>query len=82
MTHQETLRNAGQPLATATKVLILCHGRGTSSADILSLAPHFHVAEYALLAPQASQRTWYPNSFLAPPTASRPAVRYTTWLSG
>ncbi|WP_460553941.1 alpha/beta hydrolase [Hymenobacter daeguensis] len=70
--HQETLRTAGQPLATATKALIMLHGRGASAADILSLAPHLQVADYALLAPQASQSTWYPNSFLAPPAQNEP----------
>ena len=73
--HQETLRTAGPPLATAAKALILLHGRGGSAADILSLAPHLHVKEYALLAPQATQSTWYPNSFLAPPAQNEP------WLS-
>jgi phospholipase/carboxylesterase len=73
--HQETLRTAGQPLTTATKALILLHGRGASAADILSLAPHLNVADYALLAPQATQSTWYPNSFLAPPAQNEP------WLS-
>jgi phospholipase/carboxylesterase len=75
MMHQEPLRTAGQPLATASKALILLHGRGASAADILSLAPHLNVADYALLAPQATQSTWYPNSFLAPPGQNEP------WLS-
>lgn len=70
--HQDPIRTAGQPLATATKALIMLHGRGGSAADILSLAPHLHVQEYALLAPQATQSTWYPNSFLAPPAQNEP----------
>jgi phospholipase/carboxylesterase len=73
--HQEPLRTAGHPLATATKALIMLHGRGASAADILSLAPHLNVPDYALLAPQATQGTWYPNSFLAPPPQNEP------WLS-
>jgi phospholipase/carboxylesterase len=72
MMHQETLCTAGQPLAKAAKALIMLHGRGGSAADILSLAPHLHVADYALLAPQATQSTWYPNSFLAPPAQNEP----------
>jgi phospholipase/carboxylesterase len=70
--HQEPFRTAGQPLATAAKALIMLHGRGGSAADILSLAPHLHVQNYALLAPQATQSTWYPNSFLAPPPQNEP----------
>jgi len=70
--HQEPLRTAGQPLATAARALILLHGRGGSAPDILSLAAHLHVPDFALLAPQATQGTWYPNSFLAPPAQNEP----------
>lgn len=63
---------AGQPLATATKALILLHGRGGSAADILSLARYLPVAAYALLAPQATGHTWYPQSFLAPLASNEP----------
>ena len=70
--NQATLRTAGQPLGTATKALILLHGRGGSAADILSLATHLHVADFALLAPQAPGGSWYPQSFLAPPAQNEP----------
>jgi phospholipase/carboxylesterase len=73
--HQESIRTAGQPLGAASKALIMLHGRGGSAADILSLGRHLHVSAYALLAPQASQNTWYPQSFLAPPARNEP------WLS-
>ena len=33
------------------------------------------MADFALLAPQATQHTWYPFSFLAPPAQNEP------WLS-
>lgn len=72
--HQQPFRTAGVPLATATKALILLHGRGGSAADILSLAPHLHVSDFALLAPQATQNTWYPFSFLAPPGQNEPGL--------
>ncbi|WP_022823687.1 alpha/beta hydrolase [Hymenobacter norwichensis] len=71
---QPTVHTAGQPLATATNALILVHGRGGSAADILSLANHLHVQDFALLAPQAAQNTWYPNSFLAPPAQNEPSL--------
>lgn len=73
--HQEPLRTAGLALATAPKALILVHGRGGSAADIISLASYLHVPDFALLAPQATQNTWYPYSFLASPTQNEP------WLS-
>jgi phospholipase/carboxylesterase len=72
--NQATLRTAGQPLGTATKALILLHGRGGSAADILSLAAHLHVADFTLLAPQAPGNTWYPHSFLAPLAQNEPAL--------
>jgi phospholipase/carboxylesterase len=70
--NQATLRTAGQPLGTATKALLLLHGRGGSAADILSLAAHLRVAGFALLAPQAPGGSWYPQSFLAPPAQNEP----------
>jgi phospholipase/carboxylesterase len=41
----------------------------------LSLANYLNVAQFTLLAPQATGNTWYPNSFLAPPFTNEP------WLS-
>ena len=70
--HQEPLRTAGQSLNNASKALILLHGRGGSADDILSLARHLHVPDFALLAPQATQSSWYPKSFLAPLTQNEP----------
>ena len=58
-----------------TKVLILVHGRGGNAEDILSLSAHLNVAEFALLAPQATNNTWYPYSFMEQPTHNEP------WLS-
>lgn len=70
--HQYKIVTAGKPLHEAKKALIMIHGRGASAADILSLAPHLNVADYALLAPQATGHTWYPHSFLTPPSQNEP----------
>ena len=64
--HDAPIILAGQPLATTSKALILLHGRGGSAADILSLTRYLPVADYALLAPQATGYTWYPQSCFAP----------------
>ncbi|MGI4886047.1 MAG: alpha/beta hydrolase [Janthinobacterium lividum] len=72
--HQEPFRTAGPALATAAKALIMLHGRGAGAADILALAAHLHVPGFALLAPQATQSTWYPHSFLAPPAQNEPGL--------
>ncbi|MGE7774939.1 alpha/beta hydrolase [Chitinophaga sp. NPDC101104] len=73
--HTENIVTAGKPLSEATKALIMVHGRGGSAEDILSLAAHLSVKDFALLAPQATNNTWYPQSFLAPPDQNEP------WLS-
>lgn len=72
--HQKKFITAGRKLADAKKVLIMLHGRGASAEDILSLADYLDVKDYALIAPQASQHTWYPYSFLAPPAQNEPGL--------
>jgi phospholipase/carboxylesterase len=64
---------AGIPLNEAKKALVMIHGRGASAADILSLAKYLDVDDYALLAPQAVNNSWYPYSFLAPLQQNEPA---------
>ena len=54
---------------------MLLHGRGASAADILSLGGAFAPEGWAMLAPEAADRTWYPHSFLAPRQQNEP------WLS-
>lgn len=73
--HTKQIISQGKSLAEASKALILLHGRGASAADILTLAPYLQVEEFALLAPQATNHTWYPYSFMAPHQANEP------WLS-
>jgi phospholipase/carboxylesterase len=63
---------AGIPVAKAAKALIMLHGRGASAEDIISLAAHLNVKDYALLAPQAAGNTWYPYSFIAPVANNEP----------
>ena len=65
---------AGIPLSTAKKALIMIHGRGAGANDILSLARHLNVSDFALVAPQASGNTWYPYSFLAPKSQNEPSL--------
>lgn len=73
--HKKNIVSAGKPLAAADKVLILLHGRGGSAEDILGLAEHLSVKDFALLAPQATNSSWYPYSFMAPVEQNEP------WLS-
>ncbi|CAH0187019.1 dienelactone hydrolase family protein [Chryseobacterium sp. Bi04] len=75
MSHILNIKTAGIPLKQAEKALIMIHGRGGSAQDILSLSQHLNVKDYALLAPQALNHTWYPYSFIAPVDQNEP------WLS-
>ena len=72
MTHQFDINQGGLPLGKAKKVLIMLHGRGATASGILDLAPHLNVGDYSLLAPQATNQTWYPFSFLVPPQRNQP----------
>lgn len=56
---------AGLPVAKAKKAAIFIHGRGATAESIVTLAPYLNLAEFALFAPQAPQRTWYPFGFMA-----------------
>ena len=73
--HTKNIVAAGQPITSESKVLILLHGRGATAEDILSLSHYLNVKDFALLAPQATNNSWYPQSFLAPPAQNEP------WLS-
>lgn len=67
------LVTAGVPLEEATKVMVMVHGRGGSARDILSLSEHIERRdEFAFVAPEAHQNTWYPYSFLQPMAQNEP----------
>ena len=66
--------HAGPPIEEARIVAIMLHGRGASAEDILGLASEFAARDVAYLAPQAANRTWYSNSFLAPIPQNEPGL--------
>jgi glyoxalase family protein len=74
--HQgEPIVRLGAGPGEARAALILVHGRGGSTDDILGLARPLWREGFAYLAPAAAGHTWYPQSFLAPLDANEP------WLS-
>jgi len=73
-THQKQLITAGVPLSTAQKAMVMIHGRGGTAADILSLQRFLNVEDFALVAPQATNSSWYPYSFMAPENQNQPAL--------
>lgn len=57
----------------AEAAMILIHGRGATAQSILTLADEFDTdKKLTLRAPQASQNTWYPYSFMAPSENNEP----------
>ena len=62
----------GLSLNKAKKALIMIHGRGADAHDIIAVARYLKVDDFALVAPQAENRTWYPHSFLVPIQQNEP----------
>lgn len=73
--HNYQILEKGKPLHQAAKAIILLHGRGASAKDIIGLADMFCDDSFYMAAPQATNHTWYPYSFLAPEAQNEP------WLS-
>lgn len=63
--HHKNFIKGGKDIEEAGKALVMLHGRGSNPYDILSLAQHLNVKDFALIAPAATGNTWYPYSFLA-----------------
>ena len=62
----------GAAWTKARLAVILLHGRGGAPEDLLELADEWNVPDIAYLAPAAADRTWYPESFLAPIDRNEP----------
>ena len=73
--HKKEFVASGVSLDIARKVLIMVHGRGADAADILGLSEELNLSGFALIAPEANGNSWYPYSFLSPPSLNEP------WLS-
>jgi predicted esterase len=73
--HQgQPILQTGKPLADAKAAMILIHGRGADAESILELSTVLPHPDLAYLAPQASDNTWYPYSFLSPMTQNEPGL--------
>jgi phospholipase/carboxylesterase len=73
-THQKNIITAGTPLANAKGALVLLHGRGGTAQNIISLAGEFNLTDMAIIAPQATNNSWYPYSFMSPVADNQPAL--------
>lgn len=73
-THGKQFIQAGTAIQEAKKAAVLLHGRGSSAQGILSLQHHLQLTDAAIFAPQATNNTWYPHSFIAPVEQNEPAL--------
>ncbi len=73
-THEYKIITAGATPQQAKGALILLHGRGSTAHNMIGLANEFNVKDLAIYAPQATNHSWYPYSFLAPVKDNEPAL--------
>ncbi|MCE7063785.1 alpha/beta hydrolase [Dyadobacter sp. CY326] len=73
-THNKQVITSGKPVSEAKKAIIMLHGRGGSADDIASLSRVLNINEMAIFAPQATNSSWYPYSFMAPTVQNQPAL--------
>jgi phospholipase/carboxylesterase len=72
--HTKRVMAAGIPLDGAQKAIIMLHGRGAAPQDIISLKRYLNLEGVAILAPEATNNSWYPYSFMAPVSQNQPAL--------
>ena len=65
----------GAQLSRARAAMIMIHGRGATAHSMFPLAEEFAQPDFYYVAPQASNHTWYPYSFLAPREKNQPGIR-------
>jgi phospholipase/carboxylesterase len=80
--HSKNIITAGTPVSEAKKAIIMLHGRGATAQDIISLQKHLKLGGMAIFAPQATNYSWYPNSFMAPVESNQPALDSALTLIG
>ena len=73
--HQKVIISSGKKLHDAKNALIMLHGRGATPEDIMKITPYLNLENFSVIAPQATNYTWYPYSFLTPRKQNEP------WLS-
>jgi phospholipase/carboxylesterase len=69
------VETAGAPTQAATAAMVLLHGRGSTAQFTLRLVDEFYHRGVLYLAPQATDRSWYPWS------GDRPLADNEPWLS-
>jgi phospholipase/carboxylesterase len=73
--HKRNIVEGGKRIEEAKKAIILVHGRGGDARGMIELKDYLSLDGFALLAPQATNNSWYPYSFVTPVKMNEP------WLS-
>jgi predicted esterase len=66
----------GKPLEESRGVVVMMHGRGRDTEDVLGLAERIGEKTFAYLAPAAKDNSWYPYSFLEPFEKNEPYLSH------
>jgi predicted esterase len=66
----------GKPLHESRAVVVMMHGRGRDTDDILTLAERISEPDFTYLAPAAYNNTWYPFPFMEPAERNALYVAY------
>lgn len=64
----------GTPLGESRRAVVMLHGRGRDTEDILDLADRIGDDTLSYLAPAAEGASWYPQSFLEPLERNEPRL--------
>jgi phospholipase/carboxylesterase len=72
--HNKEIVRSGVPVGDAAHAIIMLHGRGASASSIITLKDHLNLRDTAILAPQATNSSWYPFSFMAPVEKNQPTL--------
>jgi phospholipase/carboxylesterase len=73
-THNKEIHIAGTPVEKARQAIIMIHGRGATAHSIISLERYLNLSDTAIYAPQATNNSWYPYSFLSPVEDNQPCL--------
>ena len=65
---------ANEDVSQADRVLVLLHGRWYKPASMHDLAKRLRVPGVACVAPEAPDRSWYPQRFMDPRSANEPVL--------
>jgi predicted esterase len=65
---------AGAAIGESRAAAIMVHGRNSAPSNILDLVPRLDRPAFTYLAPAATNRTWYPFSFMADRATNEPGV--------